>query len=120
MNVLFKKPYVIIGFLLLKLLTLGYSLMYSLEGNLVLVVRGLSVFLLGVLAFFSFKNNWLCGKVLGIIILVTGSGGFVNSLLAGLDQWELKLFFLLVGAYFAIGGFILFRSEQRSIAKSKG
>ena len=113
MFVIFKKPYVIVGFLLLKLLALGHSLMYSVESNTVLLVRVLAIFFLGALAFFSFRGNWVCGKALGVIIFLTGSVTFITSFLIRLNQWEVKLFFLVVGAYFAIGGFMLFRSEKR-------
>ena len=112
MGFLFNKMVIIFSFLGLLITKFVYSSIVSPESLLLKVIRLLAIIVIGLLSLFSITNNWICGKILAIIIFLSGISSLIVSFLIGSDQWMLKLLFLVVGAYFSFGGYKLFREKE--------
>lgn len=63
----------------------------------------------GAIGVMSIKGKKIASVIIGVLIVITGGATLIISFLIGLQQFSLKILFIVIGVYFLIGGVIVFK-----------
>lgn len=108
---LFRLEAFLMGFVLLAVLNAVLAWLMPAPGN-PLSVRLISVFVYGVLGWFTYRKQPVATWVLCFLMLFSGVGSLTAALAAlfagGEGQLGMKLLNLFVGGYFSYGAIVVF------------
>ena len=105
---------VLIVYLLLRSGLYIYALIYTSESSFLIAARTLALVSYFVLAYLTYRRNIIAGWAMVFFLFLSGISSILFGLFAvPIAQYILKLFGVILGAYFLYGGIILFKSIRK-------
>ncbi len=111
-NILVLKsnlPYLVI-FNIVCIVQLMYSLCCAYETVNILSIRIVSVFICGILSYYSAKGRIVPIVIMAIIILLSGIGSLILIIVTNTQQPFMRILITFLGIFFTLGGIKMFLS----------